>query len=165
MRGADAWAAVLDRLVADAKLGQVVARHLGLDLDLVEGLAVVHADDRADHLGHDEHVAQVRAHGVGLLARRRLLLRLAQLLDERERLMCFVGVGVTGNGVSIRTVVQLPAWRRAFAFYFCCSRVVGARALSGRWAPQRERRPPLRPTPRQSSTPPSRGLQQLASSS
>lgn len=38
-----------------------------LDLNLVERLAVVDADDGADHLGHDDHVAQVGAHGLGLL--------------------------------------------------------------------------------------------------
>ncbi len=35
---------------------------------LVEGLAVVDADDRSDHLGDDDHVAKVGAHGLGLLA-------------------------------------------------------------------------------------------------
>eukprot|EP00850_Spirogloea_muscicola_P008869 SM000048S16581 [mRNA] locus=s48:542728:546417:- [translate_table: standard] len=45
-----------------------------LDLDLVEDLAVVDADDAADHLRHDDHVAQVRAHRLRLLARRRHLL-------------------------------------------------------------------------------------------
>ena len=53
---------------------------------LVEGLAVVHANNRADHLRHDDHIPQVRAHGVRLLAARRLALRLAQLLNERQRL-------------------------------------------------------------------------------
>lgn len=53
---------------------------------LVKGLAVVHTNDGANHLRHDDHVAQVRAHGVRLLARHRLPLRLAQLLNERQRL-------------------------------------------------------------------------------
>lgn len=39
-----------------------------LDLDLVEGLAVVHANDGTDHLGYDDHVTQVGADGLGLLA-------------------------------------------------------------------------------------------------
>lgn len=53
---------------------------------LVEGLAVVHANNRTDHLRHDDHIPQVRTHGVRLLAARRLALRLAQLLNERQRL-------------------------------------------------------------------------------
>ncbi len=49
--GTNAGAAVLAWLVRDGELGQVVADHLGLDLNLVEGLTVVHADDGANHLG------------------------------------------------------------------------------------------------------------------
>ena len=59
--------------------------HLGLDLDLVELLARVDADDAADHLGHDDHVAQVRLDQVRLLVRLGLLLGLAQLLDQPQR--------------------------------------------------------------------------------
>lgn len=55
-----------------------MANHLGLDLHVVEGLAVVHANDAADHLRHDDHVAQMGAHSVGLLALVRRLLGLAQ---------------------------------------------------------------------------------------
>lgn len=45
----------------DGELSQVVANHVGLDLNLVEGLAVVHAHHGANHLGDDDHVAQVSA--------------------------------------------------------------------------------------------------------
>lgn len=45
-----------------------------LDLNLVEGLAVVHTDDAANHLRHDDHVAEVSADRVRLLARGSLLL-------------------------------------------------------------------------------------------
>eukprot|EP00850_Spirogloea_muscicola_P005644 SM000026S08893 [mRNA] locus=s26:315519:319069:+ [translate_table: standard] len=45
-----------------------------LDLDLVEDLAIVDANDAANHLGHNDHVAQVGAHGLRLLARRGHLL-------------------------------------------------------------------------------------------
>ena len=55
-------------LVRDGELGQVVANHLGLDLNLVEGLAVVDSDDAANHLGDDDHIAQVCSHGVGLIS-------------------------------------------------------------------------------------------------
>ena len=77
---------MLDGLVCDGELSEVVSDHLRLHLDGDEHLAVVHADGRADHLRHDDHVAQVRAHGRGLLPGSCLALRLAQSLDERERL-------------------------------------------------------------------------------
>lgn len=38
-----------------------------LDLDLVEGLAVVHTANAANHLGHDDHVTDVRLDDGGLL--------------------------------------------------------------------------------------------------
>ena len=49
---------------------------------LVEGLAIVHAHDGANHLGHNDHVAQVRPHWGWLLARLGRLLGRPQLLDE-----------------------------------------------------------------------------------
>ena len=49
-------------------------------------LAVVDADDGADHLGDDDHVAQVGLDDGGLLVWRGLLLGLAELLDEAHGL-------------------------------------------------------------------------------
>ena len=84
--------------VANGKLAEVVAGHLGLDLDGREHLAlakervcvraylaVVDANHGADHLRHHNHVTHVRAHDGGLLVRLSLLLGLAQLLDEGHR--------------------------------------------------------------------------------
>jgi hypothetical protein len=59
-----------------------VANHFGLDLHLVELLARVDADDAADHLGDDNHVAEMGLDGVGLLIGLGLLLGLAELLDQ-----------------------------------------------------------------------------------
>ena len=84
--GANTRSAVLYRLVGQTELAQVVADHLGLDLHLVEGLAVVHAHHAADHLGYNDGVAQMRLDHGGLLERRRLLLGLAQALQQRRRL-------------------------------------------------------------------------------
>jgi len=84
--GPDARSAVLDRLVRDAELSQVVTDHLRLNFDLIEGLAVVDADNAADHLWHDDHVPQMRLDAGGLLECRRFLLGLAQALHERHRL-------------------------------------------------------------------------------
>ena len=57
-----------------------------LDFDLVEGLAVVNADDGSGHLGDDNHVSEVGLDDVGLLVDGALLLLLPQLLDEGHRL-------------------------------------------------------------------------------
>ena len=62
-----------------------MANHFWLDFHLIELLARVDADNAADHLGHNDHVAQMCLDQVGLLVRLRFLLGLAQLLDEPER--------------------------------------------------------------------------------
>jgi hypothetical protein len=118
VRGTDTGTTVLDWLAAqivsktfsiswvegnvlgDGELGEVVANHLGLDLDRVELLAGVDADDGADHLGDDDHVAEVGLDGVGLLVGLGLLLGLAQLLDEAHGLALQAAVEpTTGAGV------------------------------------------------------------------
>ncbi|KAL2283406.1 hypothetical protein FJTKL_10002 [Diaporthe vaccinii] len=73
-------------VLRDRELSQVVADHLRLDLNLVELLSGVDADDAADHLGNDQHVTQVSLDDVGLLVGLGLLLRLAELLDEAHGL-------------------------------------------------------------------------------
>lgn len=54
-----------------------------LDFNLVEGLAVVHADHGAHHLRQDDHVPQMGLHHFRLFHRWRLLLGLAQAFKER----------------------------------------------------------------------------------
>merc|ERR1712168_919320 len=83
---ADTGATMLDWLVGDRELAQVMTNHLGFDFNLVECFALVDSDDASDHLGHDDHVPQVRLHGLGLLVGKTSLLRLTQLLDETHRL-------------------------------------------------------------------------------
>lgn len=56
---------------------------LHLNFNLVEGLAVVHADHRANHLRQDDHVPQMGLHHLRLFHGRRLLLGLAQAFKER----------------------------------------------------------------------------------
>ena len=123
MGGTDTRATVLDGLVRARELGEVVADHLGLDLNGVEDLhtqdapvsisrylplphsswvssethlAVVDADDGADHLGDDDHVAEVGLHDRGLLVGGRLLLGLAELLDE-------------AHGLALQAALEPPA--------------------------------------------------------
>uniref|UniRef100_A0A8D1Q3L1 Uncharacterized protein n=1 Tax=Sus scrofa TaxID=9823 RepID=A0A8D1Q3L1_PIG len=57
--------------------------HTYLDLHLVEGLAIVDTYHAAHHLGQDDHVSQVRLHYLWLLHGWRLLLGLAQALEQR----------------------------------------------------------------------------------
>lgn len=91
-----------------------MTNHLGLDLDLVEFLAGVDADDAANHLGDDNHVTEVRLDEVGLLVGLGLLLRLSQLLDEAHRLALkttvepAAGTGVNEVAELFRGEVQEP---------------------------------------------------------
>jgi len=94
--GTDTGSAVLDRLVRDRELGEVVTNHLGLDLNLVELLAGVNANDGADHLGDDNHVTEVGLDELGLLVGLGLLLGLAELLDQ-------------AHGAALETTVDAPA--------------------------------------------------------
>ena len=77
---------VSGRSVSNGKLTKVVTNHLGLDLDLVEGLTVVDTEDRADHLGNNDHVAQVSLDGGGLLVRSSGLRSGTELLDQTHGL-------------------------------------------------------------------------------
>lgn len=87
-------------ILGDRELGEVVPDHLGLDLDLVEHLAGVDADDRADHLRDDDHVTQVSLDDIGLLVGLGLLLSLAELLDETHGLALQAAVDSSaGTGV------------------------------------------------------------------
>lgn len=71
-----------NRLVGDREFTKVVASHLGLDLDGGKGLAVVDTDDRANHLGDNDHVTEVGLDDGWLLVGAGLLLGLAELLDQ-----------------------------------------------------------------------------------
>lgn len=83
-----------------------MADHFGLDFNLVELLAGVDADDAADHLGHDDHVAQVRLDEVGLLVGLGLLLGLAQLLDQTHGLALETAVEPAA-GASVDDIAEL----------------------------------------------------------
>jgi hypothetical protein len=77
-----------------------VANHFRLDLDLVELLSRVNADDAADHLGDNDHVTEVSLDKVRLLVGLGLLLGLSELLDETHGLALQATVEPTaGTGV------------------------------------------------------------------
>ena len=77
-----------------------MTNHLRLDLDLVELLAGVDANDATDHLGNDDHVSEVSLDNLGLLVGLSLLLGLAKLLDKT-------------HGAALQATVDatsLPSW-------------------------------------------------------
>lgn len=63
-----------------------MSNHLRLDFDLVVFLARVDTDDAANHLWHNNHIAEMGLDEVRLFVRLSLLLRLAELLDETHGL-------------------------------------------------------------------------------
>lgn len=73
-------------VLRDRELSQVVADHLGLDLNLVELLAGVDTNNAANHLGDDNHISEVGLDEIGLLVGLSLLLGLAELLDQTHGL-------------------------------------------------------------------------------
>jgi len=84
LSGTNTSGTVLHRLVGDGELTQVVGNHVCLDLHLVENLAIVHADNRANHLREDDHVAQVSLNALRLLSLRgvAVLLGSTKTLEE-----------------------------------------------------------------------------------
>ena len=85
--GTDSWSSVTNWLVGDGVLSQVVSQHIWLDLYLVESLSVVHTNNATDHLWDDDHVSQVSADRVWLLASSlHSLSSLTELLDKSHAL-------------------------------------------------------------------------------
>jgi len=82
MCSTDTRTTVLDGPVRARELSKVMASHLRLDFHRVENLAVVDADDTADHFWDDNHVPEVSLDDCRLLIRGSLLFGLAQLFDE-----------------------------------------------------------------------------------
>lgn len=87
-------------ILRDGELGEVVANHLRLDLNLVELLARIDTNDGTDHLRDDDHVTKVSLDEVWLLVGLRLLLGLAELLDQTHGLALETTVeSATSTGV------------------------------------------------------------------
>jgi len=104
--GTNTGTTVLDGLVGDGELSEVVSNHLGLDLDLVEGLSVVDTDDGTDHLGDDDHVTEVGLDDGGLLKGGGVLLGLTELLDQTHGLALKTTLE-TSAGTGVDQVHQL----------------------------------------------------------
>jgi len=84
--GTDTRTTVLHGFVGDGELAEVVANHFGFDFNLVESFSLVDTNDAADHLGHDDHVSQMRLDGIGFFIGKARLLALTQLLDKSHGL-------------------------------------------------------------------------------
>ena len=85
--GADSGLSVPGGLVGDGELAEVSSDHVELDLDVVEGLAVVDGHVGSDHLGEDDGIAQVGLDGHWLLTEGRILLALLALGIEPDVFM------------------------------------------------------------------------------
>jgi hypothetical protein len=81
--GTNTGPTVLNRLVGDGELRKVVTNHLRLNLNLVEGLAIVDTDDASDHLRDNDHVAEVGPHWLWLLASRGILFLFKGISKEK----------------------------------------------------------------------------------
>ena len=82
MGGTDTGTTVLNRRVRNGEFSEVVSDHLGFDFNLVENLSGVDSDDRADHLGNNDHVTEMGLDDVGLLVGFGFLLGLSEFLDQ-----------------------------------------------------------------------------------
>jgi len=83
-----------------------VTNHLGFDLNLVELLAGVDTNNAANHLGDNNHVAEMCLDKVGLLVRLSLRLGLAELLDQAHGAALETTVEPT-TGTSMDEVAEL----------------------------------------------------------
>ena len=101
---ASIWQAL--NLLRDTKLPQIMPDHLRLDLDLIELLARVDANDTSNHLRHDNHIAQMCLDEVGLLVRLRFLLSFAQLLDQTHGFTLEAAVEAAA-GAGVNNVAKL----------------------------------------------------------
>jgi len=100
VRGTNTWPTVLDRLVRDRELAQIVAHHFRLDLDLIELFARVDTDHGSNHLGHNNHVSEMRFDEIGLLVGLGFLLGFSEFLDQAHRSALEAAVEpTTGAGV------------------------------------------------------------------
>eukprot|EP00297_Palpitomonas_bilix_P000296 CAMPEP_0113912006 /NCGR_PEP_ID=MMETSP0780_2-20120614/28618_1 /TAXON_ID=652834 /ORGANISM="Palpitomonas bilix" /LENGTH=375 /DNA_ID=CAMNT_0000908779 /DNA_START=413 /DNA_END=1538 /DNA_ORIENTATION=+ /assembly_acc=CAM_ASM_000599 len=75
-------ATVAHGFVRKGELSKVVTNHIGLDLNSVEYLSVVNANDRSDHFRNNDHVAKMGLHSLRLLVLGGVLLGNAELLDK-----------------------------------------------------------------------------------
>ena len=67
MSGTYTRPSMLNRLVRDRKLSKIMPNHFRLNFNLIESFPIVNTNDAPNHLGHDDHVAEVGPHRLWLL--------------------------------------------------------------------------------------------------
>lgn len=94
-----ALAALRKYSLRDRKLPQIVTNHLRLNLNLIKLLSTVDTNNTTNHLGHHNHISQMRLNQIRLLIRTSFLLGLAEFLDE-------------AHGLALQTAVEAAAGAR-----------------------------------------------------
>ena len=96
------------RLISNGELAQIMANHFRLDFDLVEGFSVVDSNDGPDHLGHNNHVAEMGLDQGWLLVGSSCLFGFTQFLDETHWLALKTALETT-TGTSMDQLDKLQA--------------------------------------------------------
>lgn len=97
---------MLDRLITNRKLPQIKPHHLRLDLHLIELLPRVNPNHAANHLGHNDHVAEVGLDEIGLLVGFGVLFGLAEFFDEAHG-FAFEAAVEAAAGAGVDDVAEL----------------------------------------------------------
>jgi hypothetical protein len=73
---------MLNRLITDTELAQIMPHHLRLNFHLIELLSRVDPHYAPNHLGYNDHVAEMRLDQIGFLVGLGFLLCFAEFFDE-----------------------------------------------------------------------------------
>lgn len=73
---------MLHRLITNTELPQIKPHHLRLNLHLIELLPAVNPNHAPNHLGHDNHISEVRFDEIGLLVGFGVLFCFAEFFDQ-----------------------------------------------------------------------------------
>lgn len=107
---------MLNRLITNRKLAQIKPHHLRLNLHLIELLARINPNHAPNHLGNDNHVAEVRLDEVGFLVGFGVLFSLAEFFDEAHgfafeaAVEAAAGAGVDDVAELFRGEVEESVW-------------------------------------------------------
>lgn len=85
MCSTDTGPTMLNRFVRNREFSEVMTNHFWFDFNLIEGFAIVHTHNRADHFWDNDHITQMSLDNFRLFIGWRFLLCFAQLLDKCHR--------------------------------------------------------------------------------
>ena len=86
MGGTNTGSTVFNGFVGNGEFSEIMTNHFWLDFDLIEGFAVVNADDGSGHFRDDDHISQMSFNDVGFFVGQTFLLLLSEFLDQSHRL-------------------------------------------------------------------------------